>query len=90
MGRIVAHLGDHLQPHLGACLPLLQDRLKNEITRLTAVKALTMIANSKLRIDITSILRDSIPILAGFLRKNQRALKLSTLVLLETLVSFPV
>lgn len=38
MGRIVAHLGDCLKPELPNCLPILRDRLKNEITRLTAVK----------------------------------------------------
>lgn len=38
MGRIIAHLGDCLEPQLPNCLPILRDRLKNEITRLTAVK----------------------------------------------------
>jgi cullin-associated NEDD8-dissociated protein 1 len=87
MGRIIAHLGDQLQTQLPSCLPILQDRLKNEITRLTAVKSLTLIANSRLQIDLSPILADSLPVLASFLRKNQRALKLSTLLLLETLVS---
>lgn len=86
MGRILAHLGDHLQPELTQCLPIMQDRLKNEITRLTAVKALTTVANSHLNIDLSPILSESMPVLAGFLRKNQRALKLGTLILIETLV----
>jgi hypothetical protein len=60
--------------------------LKNEITRLTAVKALIRIASSELKIDLRPILADSLPILAGFLRKNQRALKLSSLALLDILV----
>lgn len=88
MGRIVAHLGDCLQSDLPACLPILRDRLKNEITRLTAVKSITRIANSPLRIDLAPLIAgDTLQVLAGFLRKNQRALKLSTLVLLDTLVS---
>eukprot|EP00094_Tigriopus_californicus_P003508 TCALIF_03374-PA protein Name:"Similar to CAND1 Cullin-associated NEDD8-dissociated protein 1 (Pongo abelii)" AED:0.06 eAED:0.07 QI:1083/0.72/0.58/1/0.90/0.83/12/134/999 len=87
MGRILAHLGDHLQTELASCLPILLDRLKNEITRLTTVKALTRVANSNLKIDLVSILPEAMPILASFLRKNQRTLKLSTLVLLDTLVS---
>lgn len=60
--------------------------MKNEITRLTAVKALIRIASSELKIDLRIILADSLPILAGFLRKNQRALKLSSLALLDILV----
>merc|ERR1719232_1448318 len=86
MGQIVAHLGDSLQQELGSCLPIFLERLKNEITRLTAVKALISIASSPLRIDLRCILSDSMPVLSSFLRKNQRALKLSTLVLLDTMV----
>ncbi|KAJ8684120.1 hypothetical protein QAD02_019912 [Eretmocerus hayati] len=86
MGQIIAHLGDTLQNELPVCLPIFLDRLRNEITRLTTVKALTCIAASPLHIDLKSILQEAIPILGSFLRKNQRALKLSSLVLLDTLV----
>lgn len=100
-----------LQHELPVCLPIFLERLRNEITRLTTVKALTKVASSPLRIDLSPILvrniltcykiilvlnillncdnflqSDAIPILGSFLRKNQRALKLSTLVLLDTLV----
>lgn len=103
-----------LQHELPVCLPIFLERLRNEITRLTTVKALTKVAASPLRIDLTPILvstnskkkmknikkknsardilchylfqSDAVPILGSFLRKNQRALKLSTLVLLDTLV----
>ena len=68
MGQIIAHLGDCIQPQLPECLPIFQDRLKNEITRLTAVKALTKIAQSRLKIDISPILAASLPVLSGFLR----------------------
>ena len=85
MGQIVAHLGDSLQQQLPHCLPIFLDRLKNEITRLTAVKALILVASSPLRIDLRCILIDSLPVLSSFLRKNQRALKLSSLQLLDTL-----
>ena len=40
MGQIVATLGDLLSAELPNCLPIFYERLKNEITRLTAVKAL--------------------------------------------------
>ena len=38
MGLIVSTFGDHLNEELPACLPVLVDRMGNEITRLTAVK----------------------------------------------------
>ncbi|KAK8377953.1 hypothetical protein O3P69_018690 [Scylla paramamosain] len=87
MGQIISHLGDHLQGELGTCLPIFLDRLRNEITRLTTVKALTKVAASPLRIDLRSILGEALPVLASFLRKNQRALKLATLTLLDTVVT---
>jgi len=86
MGQIIAHLGDQLKTELMHCLPIFLDRLKNEITRLTAVKALISIAKSDLKIELKPILAESMPILAGFLRKNQRALKMSSLTLLDTVV----
>ncbi|XP_012944580.1 cullin-associated NEDD8-dissociated protein 1 [Aplysia californica] len=86
MGQIVANLGDSLQMELKECLPIFLERLKNEITRLTTVKALTLVAQSPLKIDIRFILEEGFPILASFLRKNQRALKLSTLQCLDVVV----
>jgi cullin-associated NEDD8-dissociated protein 1 len=43
-GQIIRNMGDGLSAELRECLPIFLERLKNEITRLTAVKALTMIA----------------------------------------------
>ncbi|XP_014219728.1 cullin-associated NEDD8-dissociated protein 1 [Copidosoma floridanum] len=86
MGQIIAHLGDVLQNELATCLPIFLERLRNEITRLTTVKALTCIASSPLHINLAPILSDTVPILGSFLRKNQRALKLSSLVLLDKLL----
>ncbi|XP_054718633.1 cullin-associated NEDD8-dissociated protein 1-like [Uloborus diversus] len=86
MGQIICNLGDHLKEELLVCLPIFLDRLRNEITRLTTVKALTNVANSPLKINLKPILGESMPILASFLRKNHRALKLGTLTLLDALV----
>jgi len=49
--------------------------LKNEITRITTVKALTGIAYSPFKIDLSPILADSVEELASFLRKKNRPLK---------------
>ncbi|KAL3213225.1 hypothetical protein MRX96_035569 [Rhipicephalus microplus] len=86
MGHILCHLGDCLLAELAVCLPIFLDRLRNEITRLTTVKALTKVAGSPLRIDLSPVLCECVLSLASFLRKNQRALKLASLMLLDTLV----
>ncbi|NWR56784.1 CAND1 protein, partial [Bucorvus abyssinicus] len=86
MGQIIYSLGDLLSTDLQPTLKIFLERLKNEITRLTAVKALTLIASSPLKIDLRPILGEGFPILASFLRKNQRALRLSTLSALDILV----
>ncbi|XP_008585253.1 PREDICTED: cullin-associated NEDD8-dissociated protein 2 isoform X1 [Galeopterus variegatus] len=85
MGHLVGHLGDRLGDDLEPTLLLLLDRLRNEITRLPAVKALTLVAMSPLQLDLQPILAEALPILASFLRKNQRALQLATLASLDAL-----
>ncbi|XP_058144812.1 cullin-associated NEDD8-dissociated protein 2 [Dasypus novemcinctus] len=84
-GHLVGHLGDRLGHDLQPTLLLLLDRLRNEITRLPAVKALTLAATSPLRLDLQPILAEALPLLASFLRKSQRALRLATLVALDAL-----
>jgi cullin-associated NEDD8-dissociated protein 1 len=79
MGQVIASMGDTLKAELPECLPIFVDRLRNEITRLTAVRAVTLIARSPLKIDINFILPDCVPLLAGYLRKNHRDLKLASL-----------
>uniref|UniRef100_A0A4W3KA74 Cullin-associated and neddylation-dissociated 2 (putative) n=2 Tax=Callorhinchus milii TaxID=7868 RepID=A0A4W3KA74_CALMI len=86
MGQIICNLGDSLGADLNPTLQIFLERLKNEITRLTTVKTLTLIASSPLKIDLRPILGEGVPILASFLRKNQRALKLSTLAALDILI----
>lgn len=56
MGQIIANMGDVLNDELAVCLPIFLERLRNEVTRLSAVKALIMIAASPLRVDLTPIL----------------------------------
>lgn len=85
MGQVVSTFGDRLSQELTTCLMVMLDRLKNEITRLTCVKALFKIACSPFRLDVSPLLPQAFPILASFLRKNHRALKLDTLTLLDAL-----
>lgn len=87
MGIIVATLGDSLPAaDLNTCLGILLDRLKNEITRVNAVKAVARIAQSNLKIDISSILADTVKELSSFLRKSNRQLKQSSLSALDSIV----
>ncbi|MBN3306198.1 CAND1 protein, partial [Amia calva] len=86
MGQVVCNLGDQLGADLQPTLQIFLERLKNEITRLTTVKTLTLIAGSPLKIDLRPILAEGIPILASFLRKNQHALKLGTLTALDIII----
>lgn len=85
MGQLLSNAGDNLTARLPQCLPIFLDRLKNEITRLTTVRAVIMIAESPLRLDLSLLLSDAVPLLSSFLRKNHRALKLTTLTCLITL-----
>uniref|UniRef100_A0A671U9Q8 TATA-binding protein interacting (TIP20) domain-containing protein n=2 Tax=Sparus aurata TaxID=8175 RepID=A0A671U9Q8_SPAAU len=87
MGHMVCHLGDHLRAELQGVLAIFLERLKNEITRLTAVRTITLISASSLKIDLSSILPEALSVLGSFLRKNQRALKLGTLACLNALVT---
>lgn len=85
VGHLVGHLGDQLGDTLRPTLLLLLDRLRNEITRLPAVRALALVASSPLQLDLRPILDEALPVLASFLRKNQRALRLATLAALDAL-----
>ncbi|KAL8545309.1 hypothetical protein ACS0TY_005475 [Phlomoides rotata] len=86
MGLVVSTFGDHLARELPSCLPVLVDRMGNEITRLTAVKAFAVIAASPLHLDLSCILEHVIAELTAFLRKANRALRQATLGTLNTLI----
>jgi len=84
MGQIMSCAGDRLENEVPVTLGLFLDRLKNEITRLTTVKSLILIASSQ-RISLKPILAPAMPVLANFLRKNHRQLKISTLKCLDSI-----
>ena len=68
-------------------LAILLDRLKNEITRLTAVRAFGTIARTPLPIDLTSVLPQALSDLTSFLRKANRQLRLASLAALTALIA---
>lgn len=86
MGLVISTFGDNLQKELPTCLPVLVDRMGNEITRLTAVKAFSVIASSPLKIDLSCVLEHVFAELTMFLRKANRALRQATLGTLNSLV----
>lgn len=65
---LISRVGNEIANELPSCYKILQDRLANEITRLTAVKALALIAQSPLKLDLSSILSASINQITSFLR----------------------
>jgi cullin-associated NEDD8-dissociated protein 1 len=66
-------------------LSLLLDRLKNETTRIAAIKTLSSIAASS-GCNLSPILTDSIATLASFLRLQSRSLKQSSLEALDIVI----
>lgn len=56
-------------------LKLLLDRLRNETTRIRAVRALAAIAASSLQVDISAILEPALQELSTFLRKANTVLR---------------
>lgn len=85
-GLMIAHFADELKDKVKAILDVLVDRLGNEITRLTTVKAFEIIAVSPLKVNLSAVLPDVVKTLASFLRQANRALKQSSLTTLNVLV----
>lgn len=65
---------------------MLLDRLKNDMTRLTAVRAFGAIAKTPLPLDLSSIVPQALAELTTFLRKVNRQLRLASLSALTALM----
>ncbi|CAF0970643.1 unnamed protein product [Adineta steineri] len=84
---VIVYLGDLLSAEqLQSCWPVLTDLLRNEITRLPTVRALTNIVDSPLNLDLQTILIETVPILSSYLRQNHRTLKMNTLTCLRSMI----
>ncbi|KAL8156104.1 hypothetical protein AgCh_001263 [Apium graveolens] len=71
IGLVVCTFGDNLGAELPACLTILANRMGNEITRLAAVKAFSLIAASPMHLDLSCVLEHVIADLTAFLRKQR-------------------
>jgi len=83
-GNLISRLGDQFD--ISAMLSLLSEKLRNDVTRMPTLKALTMIAQSPLSISLDTILPGTMTVLSEFLRQASRPLKQSTFETLLALV----
>uniref|UniRef100_A0A383VAE3 TATA-binding protein interacting (TIP20) domain-containing protein n=1 Tax=Tetradesmus obliquus TaxID=3088 RepID=A0A383VAE3_TETOB len=87
MAHSVATCGDLLSAEVPGVLKLLLERLRNEITRLPAVKGFAILAHSQLELGLDGALEPVIAELTSFLRKANRLLRQAALAALEALVA---
>ena len=87
VGTLFAVFGDHLNDQLPTVLILLRKRLDNENTRTPTLKALAVMATSRLNLNLSSVIDQSTTELSMFLRQQSRGLKQTTLSTLDALIS---
>lgn len=94
MQLVLCHFGDDPTLDVERVLPVMLERLRNEITRINAVKAFGALAESKLDIKLgmpaqaasTSVLQAALAELCSFLRKSSRSLRNASLTTLDSMV----
>jgi cullin-associated NEDD8-dissociated protein 1 len=87
MGVVLARYGDELGDQLSIVLPVLMQRLANEITRLTTVQALYRIAASDVVVNLKPVLEETYKEMAQLLRKISHQIKQASLLALEALTA---
>ena len=85
MAEVIASLGDSLPDKIETILRSFLERLKSETTRLTTVKALTVIGASSLEFDLSPVISSVITELTVFLKKANVALRQAALRALEVI-----
>ncbi|KAH7637047.1 cullin-associated and neddylation-dissociated 1 isoform X1 [Dermatophagoides farinae] len=86
MAQIICTFGDHMNDeYLFRTFALFLERLKNETTRLTCVRALIKITSVSFAkpLKLNPMFPEAFSILAQFLKQNKRSIKIHTLILLE-------
>ncbi|KAG5459633.1 MAG: cullin-associated NEDD8-dissociated protein 1-like protein [Olpidium bornovanus] len=88
LGTLIAHCGDMLSAELETCVPILLDRLRNEVTRLITVKAICFIANADVGQlqPVQGMMLEAVDEVAPLLRKTHRGLRVSSALCLEAIV----
>eukprot|EP00979_Chaetoceros_neogracilis_P018000 scaffold10547_cov268-Chaetoceros_neogracile.AAC.9 len=83
---LLSNLHQHIdQPSRERLLSLILLRLKNETTRISAIKTISAIVRNG--VDMSTVIHDMITELSSLLRQNSRSVKQSTLQCLETVVT---
>jgi len=83
MGLVLCHFADADAAELSSCLPILLDRLRNEITRTTTIKTFAALASATIDTGLMSpmpnakatVLQTVVTELSAFLRKSNRPLR---------------
>lgn len=87
-GDLIAYLGDFLSDNVDDVLHILLERLRSETTRLTSVKALSVIAASPLELPLSDVFESVVVEFTVFLKKANISLRQASLRALEV-VSLP-
>jgi len=69
MATILANFSSTLKQRVKQSLSVLMQRLRNEVTRHSALDAFAQIANASVRVDLSSIIHPTIKELCIFMRK---------------------
>lgn len=86
MGDLIATFGDKMHQQLPVVMEMIYEKLNNETNRLTSVKALTKIVNSRLQMPLGCVFPKAFSILSSFLKKSSRQLRVTTLILIDCVV----
>ncbi|KAF5404768.1 Cullin-associated NEDD8-dissociated protein 1 [Paragonimus heterotremus] len=81
----IGQVGDLIGPSLDKCLEVIYCRLKSELTRLSAVRAIHIIAISKIPLKLDTFLPRASDELATLLSQSDRVLRLTTVRCLYTI-----
>ena len=86
IGLVLVHLGDACAAEVPAVLPVLLERLRNEITRVTTVRTFQQLATARMDMQLGPVLQPVVAELCAFLRKASRPLRQTSLQALDTIV----
>lgn len=90
LGAGVARFGSDLGvERLGATADIMRDRLRNEVTRTSTVRALHLIATSESADTLSHVMDDIVRTVTGFLRKNDLTLRFAAIELLSAAPNLP-